>query len=101
MSSAWSLNNPFYELNEIAAWWSLRPRDLGKGYDGFHLSVTARGARHPAPGWIPGPPEHFSGDTMEEVIEKAVVFCLSKLPVHSDVEQPGKIAPRKRTVKRQ
>jgi len=38
---------------------------------------------------------------MEDVIEKAVQFCLSKLPVHSDVEQPGKIAPpRKRVVKR-
>lgn len=72
----------------MIGWWTLRPRDEGRGYNGFHLSIADTGILKPT--W-------FEDDTLEGVIGKALDFIRKTWPERFEEEQPK---PKKRTVKR-
>lgn len=85
----------------VAPWWTIRPRDEGHGYNGYHLSVAGNGLPHP---------EHFTATDLDDVVSMGIEFCRKTWPERFDrlpgapkssVKMPGTIAPpRKRTVKR-
>lgn len=72
----------------MIGWWTLRPRDEGRGYNGFHLSIADNGILKPT--W-------FEDDTLEGVIGKAIEFTRENWPERFEEPKP---LPRKRTVKR-
>jgi len=89
MTKTYDIDNPFQDLNLVAAWWQLRPTDTGdgKGYTGMALHAKrANGTTIES--------NEFLGKFLPDLVADAIRWCSETTKAAPQTSKTKRVIPR-------